>query len=117
MFNLHSNTTQSFNKSNVLNDCQISTFSNKSFMFFNLYSDIDVTCDYIWILITFTCKYIIVLVRATSFHSYLELSLNFFNFLTFAIFASVLLFHCLSHSFTICAFLLSLGIHSWTKLY
>lgn len=74
-------------------------------MFFYLYSDVNISCYDVWILITFSSKDVVMLIWTSSFNSNFKLFLNFFHFFSFAIFASVLLFHDLALTLAVRTFL------------
>lgn len=66
--------------------------------------------------ITLSSENIIVIVRYTFFNSNLQCFLDFFYFIAFTFFASILFFHYFSLTFTITTSLGWLWIHTWTEL-
>jgi len=85
-------------------------------MFFYDDSHIEISSHNSWILVTFPSEDIIMFMRASRLNAHIDQFLFLYHFFSTTLFTSVLLVHNLSSCFTLCTMLLTLCIHTWTKL-
>lgn len=117
MLDFHGDSCQGFKERNLFENDEVSSFSSEDLMLSDFDSDVDVSSDDSRHFVVLSSEDVIVLIRASWFNGYFELSFYLFDLVTLTDFASVLLFHQLSLSFTLSTLLTCLGVHSWAQLH